>query len=84
MKVAKKSATPAMRFRQSLFWDVDPKTIDPKKHAVYVIERILDFGRDDELRWMAAYYPKSLIKKVVLTSRVLQPQSRALWKLVFA
>lgn len=35
-----------MRFRQSLFWDVDPKTIDPKKHAQYIIERILDFGYD--------------------------------------
>ena len=75
---------PIIAFRQSLFWDVDPKTIDPEKNAVYVIERILDFGRDDELRWMAAYYPQSLIQKVVRTSRVLQPKSRALWQLVFA
>ncbi|GEM_PF-6176582 len=30
-------------FRQELFWDVDPKTIDPKRHARYIIERILDF-----------------------------------------
>ena len=75
---------PTIAFRQSLFWDVDPKTIDPEKNAVYVIERILDFGRDDELRWMTAYYPQSLIQKVVLTSRVLQPKSRALWELVFA
>ena len=36
-----------MRFRRSLFWDVDPKTIDEKRHATYIIERILDFGNDD-------------------------------------
>ncbi|MBI4994134.1 hypothetical protein HZC21_00610 [Candidatus Peregrinibacteria bacterium] len=33
-------------FRQSLFWDIDPKTIDLKKHKRYIIERILDFGND--------------------------------------
>lgn len=71
-------------FRQSLFWDVDPKTIDPDKNAVYVIERILDFGDDSEVRWMWKYYDHALIRKVVHTSRVLQPPSRALWTLVFA
>jgi len=73
-----------MVFRQSLFWDVDPKTIDPQKHAVYIIERVLDFGRTEELQWMAQYYPKELIRKVVQTSRVLQRKSRALWEPVFA
>lgn len=71
-------------FRQTLFWDVDPKVIDPDKNAVYVIERILDFGNDEEVRWMVKYYPVSLIRKVVRTSRVLQPKSRSLWELVFA
>ena len=73
-----------MVFRQSLFWDVDPKTIDPQKHAVYIIERVLDFGRTEELQWMAQYYPKELIRKVVQTSRVLQRKSRALWEPGFA
>lgn len=51
-----------MRFRQSLFWDVDPKKIDPKKHAKYIIERILDFGNGDEVRWMSRNYSSRLIK----------------------
>ena len=75
---------PRIAFRQSLFWDVDPKTIDPEKHAVYIIERILDFGNDDEVRWMWQYYPKELLKKVVRTSRVLQPKSRVFWDLMLA
>lgn len=71
-----------MRFRPTLFWDVDPKTIDPKKHARYVIERILDFGNDREVRWMWHAYPHQVIRNVVQTSRVLHPQTRALWNLL--
>lgn len=71
-------------FRQSLFWDVDPKTIDPEKNAVYVIERILDFGNDKEVKWVSSFYPRHLIRNVVATSRVLQRKSRALWEVVYA
>ncbi len=67
-------------FRQSLFWDVDPKTIDPKKHARYIIERILDFGDDREAKWMYGYYPHALIRDVVRKSRVLHPQTKVLWE----
>lgn len=75
---------PKIRFRQSLFWDVDPKTINPKRHARYIIERILDFGNDEEVRWMWKTYSRSLIADVVKNSRVLQPQSRNLWRLLTA
>ncbi len=69
-----------MEFRQSLFWDVDPKTIDPETHARYIIERVLDFGNDKEVRWMYGKYPHSLIAEIVQNSRVLRPQTKALWQ----
>lgn len=72
-----------MRFRPSLFWDVDPKTIDPKKHAVYIIERVLDFGNDKEVRWLVHSYSPRLIKQVAMESRVLHDKTRALWQLMF-
>lgn len=72
-----------MRFRQSLFWDTDPKKIDKKKHAKYIIERILDFGTDDEVRWMSRSYSTRLIKNVVDNSRVLHNKSRNLWQLIY-
>lgn len=71
-----------MRFRQALFWDVDPKTIDPKKHAKYIIERILDFGDDKEVKWVWKTYPKSLVKDVVDHSRVIMPATKNLWSLI--
>ena len=71
-----------MRLRQSLFWDTDPKKINLKKHAKYVIERILDFGNDSEVRWMSRNYSPRLIKKVTNESRVLHNKTRSLWKLL--
>ena len=73
-----------MKFRQELFWDVDPKTINPKKHARYVIERILDFGNDKEVSWMWKAYSHKLIRDVVINSRVLHKQTKALWNLLTA
>ncbi len=72
-----------MKFRQSLFWDTDPKKLDPKKHARYIIERILDFGNDDEVRWMSRYYDRQTIKNTVKNSRVLHAKSRNLWQMVY-
>ena len=72
-----------MHFRQSLFWDVDPKTIDTKKHARYIIERVLDFGRDEEVRWMFKQYSRKTISDVLHKPRsAVGPQSRALWDLI--
>jgi len=71
-----------MKFRQSLFWDVNPNKIDDKKNAQYVIERILEFGDLNEVGWMFRHYPKSIIKKVMRLSRVqLSAKSKALWSL---
>ncbi|OGM90747.1 hypothetical protein A2755_03055 [Candidatus Wolfebacteria bacterium RIFCSPHIGHO2_01_FULL_48_22] len=78
-----KSRPAAVKFRQSLFWDVDPKTIDPKKHARYIIERILELGNDREVRWAFHRYPKRIIRDVLFLPRVqLRGKSKALWSLV--
>jgi hypothetical protein len=71
-----------MEFRQALFWDTDPEKIDPEKHAQYIIERVLDFGHDDEVRWVWNTYSKTLLRKVVTRSRSLQPKTKALWELL--
>jgi len=79
----KSASKPKMiKFRQSLFWDVNPKNIDPEKNAQYVIERILDFGNDLEVKWMWDYYDKKLIKKITDKSRCLRPRTKNAWKLL--
>lgn len=71
-----------MEFRESLFWDVDPKDIDEEKHATYIIERIMDFGNDDEVRWMWRRYPHELMHSISEKSRVLRGETRSLWQLM--
>lgn len=71
-----------MEFRQALFWDTNPKSIDTEKNAQYIIERVLDFGNDDEVRWLYHFYDKSLLKKVVVKSRSLRPRTKNLWMII--
>ncbi|TSD01929.1 MAG: hypothetical protein Athens071425_244 [Parcubacteria group bacterium Athens0714_25] len=71
-----------MKLRQTLFWDVNPEKIDIDKNARYVIERVLDFGNDREVRWVAQYYDKSFLKKIIMESRSLHPRTKALWTLM--
>ncbi|HEY4524319.1 MAG TPA: hypothetical protein VJL36_00975 [Candidatus Paceibacterota bacterium] len=74
---------PTIKFRQSLFWDVDPKTIDPEKHSRYIIERILDLGEPEEVRWLFHQYPQNEIKRVMnLPRSQVQDKSKALWSLL--
>ena len=71
-----------MEFRQTLFWDTDPKKIDPHKNAQYIIERVADFGRDNEVRWVWNFYDKALLKKIITRSRCLRPTTKVLWTLL--
>lgn len=81
MATAKKGGNKKIiRFRPELFGDVDPKTIDPKKNAQYVIERILDFGDDREVAWLWHFYQKRLIAKAIANPRALFPRTKALWR----
>lgn len=70
-----------MKFRQTLFWDTNPKKIDVKKNAQYIIERVADLGNDKEARWVLDFYNKKLIKKVITKSRSVRPRTKALWSL---
>lgn len=71
-----------MKLRQSLFWDTNPKKIDLKENAQYVIERILDFGNDEEVRWLWRFYDKKLLKDMIKKSRSLRPETIKLWTLL--
>jgi len=71
-----------IEFRQSLFWDVNPKNIDTKKNAQYIVERVADFGNDKEVRWVLDFYNKKLLKKIIAKSRCLRPETKLLWMLI--
>ncbi|MHB8482304.1 MAG: DUF6922 domain-containing protein [Nitrospiria bacterium] len=62
-----------------LFWDADPESIDLKKNARYIIERVLELGGLDTLQWIQRLYPTSLIVETLETSRKITPRSRNFW-----
>ena len=72
-----------MKFRQALFWDTDPRRIDPRKHARYIIERVLELGEPGEVAWVLGRYSKREIRKVMALPRAqISPRSKALWSLL--
>ncbi len=72
-----------MKFRQSLFWDTNPKNIDAVKHTRYIIERVLELGRPEEAGWVFKHYSKNAIREVIKLPRAqLSPKSKALWTLL--
>jgi hypothetical protein len=34
------------------FWENKPDDIDPAKHSAYIIERLLEHGNDEAVRWV--------------------------------
>jgi len=67
-----------------LFWDADPRTIDPDGHADFVISRILDLTTPAALRWLERTYSREKILCVNEGSRRLDARSRNFWRLWYA
>ena len=72
-----------MELRKSLFWDVDPATIDLEKNARYVIERVLNFGDTEEVRWIFKKYGRKYITGVFNgCAERLTPKSSNFWNIM--
>ncbi|MBU3925131.1 hypothetical protein KKB43_06965 [Patescibacteria group bacterium] len=71
-----------MKFRQTLFWDVNPAKIDVHKNAQYIIERVADLGNDKEARWVLDFYDRRFLRNIILKSRCLRPRTKKLWTLL--
>ena len=50
----------AHRLSRSLFWDVDPETIDSVKHVLFIIERVLTRGTWEEFQIIITYLWKGI------------------------
>ncbi len=70
-------------FKTSLFWDVDLKNLDIKKHKRFIIERILEFGDPKDYEWAVARYGKKDIKQALVKSRKLSKKSEHFWYFIF-
>lgn len=65
------------------FWDVDFSRLDPRRRSGFVVERILEFGDEGAVSWMARSYSPEQIRRVLTGSRQLSRKSAAFWAWLF-
>lgn len=63
------------------FWDVDVKKLDPKKKPYFVINRLLDKGDDQAVRWARKNYSKDQIKETLRKIRDFNVKVGRFWAL---
>ncbi len=63
-----------------LFWDADPKAIDLRANARYVIERVLELGDVNAFSWLQRLYPTGRIIETCATSRKVSAKSKNFWE----
>ena len=66
-----------------LFWDTDPESLDLSRHATAIIERVLEMGDLQDVRWLQRRYAGTTITQVLTLSKGLSPRSRVFWNLWF-
>lgn len=63
------------------FWDVDVKKLDPKNKPYFVINRLLDKGNVEAVRWVRENYTESQIKETFMRLRDFNPKVGRFWAL---
>ena len=64
-----------MKLPSYLFWDVDQSTIDLKKNARFVIQRVIQRGSLKEWSSIKAFYGIDVVKKEILAMRSLDKKT---------
>ena len=60
-----------------LFWDVDRSGINPDRHAAWLVQRVLEYGRWRDWQILVEHYGKPGLAERVTGLRSLQPRAFA-------
>ncbi len=63
------------------FWDVNVKKLDPSKKPYFVVNRLLDKGNTEAVRWVRRNYSKELIKDTFFKMRDFNEKTGRFWSL---
>ncbi len=64
-------------------WDVDTNTISADSHAQFVIERVLEYGDIDSLKWLTEVYPTETISSTLKVSKKISAKTGNFYSLIF-
>lgn len=56
---------------KTLFWDVDPYSVDAEKHDALIVDRVLQMGTWDEFKAILNYYGKERVVECATQLRYL-------------
>lgn len=65
------------------FWDVDIKNLNINDHQIYIIERLLNEGDHQTLKWLFQIFSLEQIKNAVMQSRGLTLKTALCWQNYF-
>jgi len=68
---------------KTLFWDTDFNTLDPYKKSHYIINRILDKGNVEAVRWARKTYSQDTIKFSLMKLRDFSLKSATFWATIY-
>jgi len=72
------------KYLHKYFWDTDAGKIDIKKYKFYVIERLLEMGDDEAIRWLKKNFRKNEFNEVLQKSRRISGRSGNYWNLILS
>lgn len=67
------------RFKK-FFWDVSFADLDKVADYYFILERLLEYGDDEAVRWLLRNYSKKDLMEVITSSRRLSPKTGHFWK----
>lgn len=65
------------------FWDCSFEELTIEKYPKFIIERILNYGKESEIKWLRKNVDGDYFKNIALTSRRLDRKTANYWKKYF-
>ncbi len=65
------------------FWDVDVKKLDPEKKPYFVINRLLDKGNVEAVKWVRKNYNDEIVRETLQKIRGFSLRSASFWALIY-
>ena len=71
------------QYQHDAFWDTPLSSIDARLHQDFVIERLLQYGGAEGIRWLLDNIGDAAIRQVVMNSRNLSRMTATFWSAYF-
>jgi len=65
------------------FWDVDMNTMDAEKHAAFIIEKVFEHGKWNDILAITRFYGRERVKQVTLNYTSFFPDTASFLAAIF-